>query len=165
MERTKRSVGGSTMTREARGDILITKDQHSSGWYYGHAGVVYNDSYVVEALPGKGVIYNYIGEWKWSDYEGAYKTIKGMYVVDNNGNKVEQKYYTWAGSNAGSHVGKPYNSTFVNMYRTDRFYCSQLVWRAWKDSGYDVSNNSIVFVTPADIAADNNTRIWYSRGY
>ncbi|AVF25137.1 cell wall-associated hydrolase [Paenibacillus larvae subsp. larvae] len=55
-------------------------------------------------------------------------------------------------------------ANFVNMYRTDQFYCSQLVWRVWKDSGYDVSNNSVAFVTPADIAQDNNTRTWYSRG-
>ena len=162
-KRTKRSVGGSTMTREARGDILITKDQKLI-WRHGHAGVVYNDSYVVEALPAPdNVDYQYIGKWKWPHYDGAYETVKGMYVVDKNGNKAEQKYYTWAGSNAGSHVGKPYNKTIVNMYRTDRFYCSQLVWRAWKDSGYDVGNDSTFFVTPADIAADNNTRTWYSR--
>jgi len=162
-KRTKRSVDDPIMTREARGDILLTFDQGVKGFQYGHAGVVYNDSYVVEAL-WEGVDYVYIGKWKWPDYQGAYDTVKAMYVEDNNGNKAEQKYYTWAGSNAGYHVGKPYNKTFVNMYRTDQFYCSQLVWRACKDSGYDVSNNSVAFVTPLDIAQDNNTRRWYSRG-
>ncbi|MED3648991.1 YiiX/YebB-like N1pC/P60 family cysteine hydrolase [Heyndrickxia sporothermodurans] len=52
---------------------------------------------------------------------------------------------------AKSFLNKPYNFAFGNKTTTDKFYCSQLVWRAWQLMGYDLDYNRGKFVWPGDL--------------
>lgn len=42
-------------------------------------------------------------------------------------------------------IGKTYNMYFTDKMTTDKFYCPQLVWRAYKEVGIDIDNNGDKF--------------------
>lgn len=63
---------------------------------------------------------------------------------------------------AENQKGKPYNWNFIAKYDESKFYCSQVVWRAWYNvsTNYDVSIGAIItWVSPADIAASDKTTL------
>ncbi len=47
----------------------------------------------------------------------------------------ETRLRTTVAAYCEAQVGKPYNLRFSNPYRQDRFYCSQLVWQAYRRLG------------------------------
>lgn len=59
--------------------------------------------------------------------------------------------------------GKPYNKNFFDKNREDKFYCSQLVWKAWLKQGIDIEKGSVPngAVTPADLVNSSNTTVAY----
>lgn len=69
--------------------------------------------------------------------------------------------YRAAAKYAEGKVGRPYNWSFINKKTEKKFYCSQLVWRAWLKQGIDIEKGSIPnkAVTPADLVNSSNTYI------
>ena len=123
------------------GDILITYNG-GTNWIHGHAGIVSrNNNVTIEAFPWRGVIRN---SNRWNDKGNR------LYRPKN----VRGGQYTAAARNAESHVGKEYFLDIFNKWRTDKFYCSQLVWRAWLDAGKNIAPSSGNIVTPGDLEKD-----------
>lgn len=67
--------------------------------------------------------------------------------------------YKAAAAWAEKQVPKPYNWNFLNKNTEDKFYCSQLVWKAWQKQGIDIEKGSFpnAAITPADIVNSSNT--------
>ena len=107
------------------GIICVSTNGKGSGWVNTwHAGIVAPQQYyaVAEAPgPGKKVQLR-TGMWR----EGGNHTV---YQVGVNSTSINQDWK--AGYWAGQQVGKPYNLNFTDIKRTDKFYCSQLVWAAY----------------------------------
>ncbi|MBR8661792.1 YiiX/YebB-like N1pC/P60 family cysteine hydrolase, partial [Brevibacillus sp. NL20B1] len=128
------------------GDILITFDNRTSGWNHGHAAIVRkNNDYIVEAWPDDGVrVYK-------NNWGKRFKTAYKYYVKG-----ADEEDYVNAQKYAYSQLGKPYKLN-VEKHFTKGFYCSQLVWKAWYEQGFDVDADGGFIVTPADIAESKLT--------
>lgn len=103
------------------GVILVTSDSNTLGIHYGHAGIVWNPSTTVESMiDGVQRLPN--------TWNSRYKNVKGISV---SGTTLEQdeKASDWC----DTQVGKPYNWNFFNTSTRSKFYCSQLIWAAYKD--------------------------------
>ncbi|ASR46344.1 hypothetical protein B4V02_06455 [Paenibacillus kribbensis] len=137
------------------GDILVAYNASSWGidfGYPGHAAIVSLISgKTVESFPDDGVQYH-TNDWR------SRSNVYGMSVKGASGSQ-----YRGAAQYAANQIGKRYNWNFVDPWREDRFYCSQLVWKAWKTQGIDVDYITIdPVVTPMEIAKSGNTSIYYS---
>ena len=75
--------------------------------------------------------------------------------------RAEGTDYSSAASYAYQQIGKPYNYDFFDYTRTDKFYCSQLVWKAWKNRGWDLNDGSVIF--PSDIYEDDDSVMFYEQ--
>lgn len=104
------------------------------------------------------------------DGTGIDSPVHLMRVYDGGAPTPDWKAST-AASWAEAQRGKQYFFDFTNgKSTTDDFYCSLLVWHAWKRQGIDLDSwdnpltdgifNFVVF--PYDIYLDNNTRVLYS---
>lgn len=91
---------------------------------------------VVEAGPGNGVFVTYSSATT-NKFERRYPNNQVWQVAPRT-TSVSQDLE--AGRWAGRQVGKPYNNDFAgDIRRTDKFYCSQLVWAAYYYScGFDL---------------------------
>ncbi|MCV9948929.1 YiiX/YebB-like N1pC/P60 family cysteine hydrolase [Paenibacillus sp. BT-177] len=137
------------------GDILVAYNASSWGidfGYPGHAAIVsLLSGKTVESFPADGVQYH------TNDWRGR-SNVYGMSVKGASGSQ-----YRAAAQYAANQIGKPYNWNFVNPWTEAKFYCSQLVWKAWKTQGIDVDYITIdPIVTPMEIAKSGNTSIYYS---
>lgn len=127
---------GGRMPRAAMGNwtwrdgVICITDSHAKSPLFnnGHAGIVaaapYYDA-TIEANTGDGVQPKY-GHWN----------------IRFNGNKVyqygvakttvqqDQKAALWA----AKQIGKAYNHNFFDIKTRNKFYCSHLVWAAYKDT-------------------------------
>lgn len=141
------------------GDILVTPESVSgyingNGSLTGHAGMINLwHKYTTESFPDGGV------QRRNNDWKTRYKKFicgepKGVPV----GPGLAAARY------AESHQGFGYNWNFANKTTTDRFYCSQLVWRAWYNQGYDLDVNGGLVVSPADIMASPKLNVFYKQG-
>jgi uncharacterized protein YycO len=154
----KQNVLYSSNTLGSCGDIIVNLviDSGSVG-FAGHAAIVSNDysktveSYAKNWSPKKidGVQY-YTNNWNLK---------KGTLLVRPVGASMSQ--YKKAASYAASQVGKPYNWDFLNKTTTQKYYCSQLVWRAWLNAGINCETGSIPngIIAPADLVNSSNTYI------
>ncbi len=127
------------------GNILIGR-KGPTNFFVGHAGIVMDDDYVIHSVPRDGVSKISMGMWIKSYGRNEY-AVKG---TSKNKGEAALRY-------AMRQEGKPYSSDFYNKNRTDQFYCSQLVWKAWKIMGYDLDRNGGYVVTPTDIRKDGDT--------
>lgn len=140
------------------GDILVSTLIDSGGIaFVGHAAIVSSsnvttiESYEKIFSPTKiGGVQRYLNDW-------GYK--RGAFLVRPYGASSIQ--FSNAAAYAARQVGKPYSWDFFNKYRTDQFYCSQLVWRAWLSVGIDTETGSIPngVVAPADLVNSSNTYV------
>jgi uncharacterized protein YycO len=151
------------------GNVLVTLDGSSSSSLIGHAGIVSDEvpegkkenrnTLVVESFPKDknhpDGVYHYRNNWAI-----RYKTVKGMHISG-----ADTVAYRTAAQDARFQIGKPYNWNFLSKKRVDRFYCSQLVWRAWYNRGRDIDGDGGLIVTPNDIIKDNDTAAFYSQGF
>jgi len=134
------------------GDILITQDVDTCKDWIGHAGIVSTDSsYTMESWPEA---YSPISEDgvqvydnDWSEYSPTW----GLRVYYANSGDYDD-----AAEYAEDQEGKEYNWIFINRTRTDKFYCSQLVWRSWLEQGFDTDDEGPI-VWPADLYYDDDT--------
>lgn len=148
--RSARSVAGNYPIKP--GSILVTRDGILDV-FMGHGGIVYNASTTVESYIGSGVG-TYSNNWN-----SRYNTVYGAEV---NGISLAQGQA--AATYAYNQRGKGYNYFYCSPERTDDFYCSQLVYQAYKQTmGIDINaDGGIVF--PIDLILSNNTHTVYTQG-
>jgi len=117
-----------------------------------------------------GVGYDYRRHWARS---APNTTYYGLRVINNSGSDTSNYVATQAEQYAEVQraLRRPYNYAWWDKWRTDSFYCSQLVWRCWFNQGYDIDSGDFMggvveAATPEEIYLDNNTRYmyyWWSR--
>ncbi|MBQ2634892.1 MAG: hypothetical protein IJF88_09995 [Oscillospiraceae bacterium] len=143
------------------GDILVSFTSSSFGYNWGlpgHAAIVHTNSrYTIESFPNGGVRI-YTNNW------GSKTKVYGVRVKGASSNS-----YTRAAQYAISQAnqGKKYNWIFINKGTTGSFYCSQLVWRAWKNQGFEVDRMNLGNwepVSPAELVGGSRTYVFYYRG-
>jgi uncharacterized protein YycO len=144
------------------GTILVSTDPWFSsfgvGFGLGHSAIVLNGNYVVESLP-KGVVKGN------NDWANRYEGIFGVTVKSTTA-RQDAAAVAWARSK----IGKPYNYNFYNMKTRAKFYCSQLVWAAFKDNfginlntrKYDLSKLSAI--APKEFMTTPKTSVIYKKG-
>lgn len=152
--------GAYVETRSAQlgtyGDILVSLiiDSGSSG-FAGHAAIVSNNNAKTIESFAKG--WSPINKDGVQVYNNTWNKSGAILLRPNNaGGK-----YSSAASWAEKQVGKPYNWNFFNKTTTSKFYCSQLVWLAWKAQGVDTEIGSIPngVIAPADLVNSSNTYV------
>lgn len=120
------------------GDILITYKGEGTTWFHGHAAIVSTDKEkTVEAFKNSGVVER---ENDWNKSGSRHYRVK----------KSQEWERRIAASWARSYLKRPYEVSF-NKWRTDKFYCSQLVWRAWYNTGTNLAPSATLLVTPNDL--------------
>lgn len=145
------------------GEALVTKDSPNTPKipFIGHAGIVKEAWYTVESNPDTDVHEGTANEWLGKDKStGKYykKTVFILKCPDkyNQTQPVEE----WA----REQIGKEYNWNFFDRKRTDKYYCSQLVWRGYLDNlGIDLCPGAVSYVTPADILNSSKLTVYWSR--
>jgi hypothetical protein len=151
------------------GNVLASLDGSSSSSLIGHAGIVSDEvpggkkenrnTLVVESFPKDKNHPDGVAHYA-NDWSIRYKTVKGMHIAG-----ADTVDYRTAAQDARFQIGKPYNWNYLNKKRVDKFYCSQLVWRAWYNRGRDIDGDGGLIVTPNDIIKDNDTVDFYSQGF
>ncbi|MDR6226168.1 YiiX/YebB-like N1pC/P60 family cysteine hydrolase [Desmospora profundinema] len=144
--------------KDIPGAVLATTDTQASkiGGLVGHAGIIHPDTVksTVESYPDKGV---HKRKNNWT--KRGYSNVRKMYVKKENKDTHKK-----AAKFAKKQIGKPYNKTFNKKNRTDKYYCSQLVWKAWKKQGKDLDNDGGPTVWPVDLVKSEYTKNYYKKG-
>lgn len=145
------------------GDVLVTlsSGSGSSSGVNGHAAIVsnYSSNWTVESFmygwspqqPSYDVVMWHINDWKT-----RYSSPHGYWVTS-----AESGDYQAAAKYAESQMYDPYSIDFWDKYRTDEFYCSSLVWRAWYNQGEDIDGNGGGAMWPGDLISDGDTYQFY----
>lgn len=130
------------------GDILITPATiFENGPITGHAGMVdLNSDLTIESMTSGGVR-RYTNDWKT-------RYTKALCATVINGDPKQAVDY------ASSKIGSNYNYNFLNKWKTDKFYCSQLVWRAYIEQGIDLDKDGGNAVLPTDLVSDKIEINW-----
>ncbi len=130
------------------GDILMTKSTQTLFWRHGHCGIVIDaeKGITLESLePGTISMKQDISKWRY------YPTIKVL-RLKNAGEKVIENIVKYSES---SLTGLKY-SIFASKYQygiiPKSANCSQLIWQAFNNCGYNLDSNRGMLVTPEDIA-------------
>lgn len=147
------AVGSNEMTGEYSyrpGVILVTPDAYKK-LPLGHAAMIYSRQNVVESV-ASGVI---LGPNNWmTSKDKAYQV-----VVTSTSEQQDQAAVTWA----SKQIGKPYNFNYLNTKTRSEFYCSHLVWAAYKDTA-GVDLNTSLFagaIHPMELVWNSKTSmIW-----
>jgi uncharacterized protein YycO len=114
------------------GIILVTPDKYKNLIPTGHAAIVYNKNYVIESV-AQGVIR---GKNNW---ERRKSKIYGL-RVKNTSAAQRKKASRWCEKK----IGKKYNYDYFNTKTRSKFYCSHLIWAAYKDN-YKIDLNTPAF--------------------
>ena len=138
-----------------KGVILVTTDPWVTSWGvpiftgFGHSAIIYSTSTVVEAV-SKGVV---LGSNNWNTARKHYRAG----TVRTTTTAQDAAAADWA----HTQIGKPYNYNFYDMNNRNKFYCSQLVWAAFKDKyGIDLNTSAYVFlglhaIAPTELLPNN----------
>lgn len=142
------------------GDILITvfdSDNHDInaiclGSLTTHAAFVDSDpSKVLEVLPGG--VQNGENDWR--------TRYKKVLVLRPN---LDKKTVTSAIEYGHTKIGTPFNFNFFDKTTTNKFYCSEFVWRCFMNSGVDLDGNGGKAVFPYDFIQSSRVSIVYKQG-
>lgn len=144
------------------GDILVTMDNGFSsfgaGIRWGHSAIVYwANEYTMESYREDGVRLHGIDKWKPSNKKMKTLVALKVHKATYQAKEIARKF-------AGNQKGKPYNYLFHKPERTDAYYCSSLIWRAYKEAGHGINGGSDKIVTPYDIVKDKDTKAYYKKG-
>ncbi|GEP64318.1 hydrolase [Clostridium beijerinckii] len=139
---------GSLNSVGSAGDILVTPATvFGNGPITGHAGMVdLNPDLTIESMTSGGVR-RYTNDWKTRYTKALCATVK-------NADPEQAVDY------ASSKIGSSYNYNFLNKWKTDTFYCSQLVWRAYIEQGIDLDKDGGNAVLPTDLVSDKIDINW-----
>lgn len=114
-----RGTSGNQPSR--KGTILVTSDAYKGLIPTGHAAMVWSAKLVIESV-ANGVKWG-VNDWQDSKREAFGTTVKSTTAAQ------DAKAADWAKAK----IGKPYNLAYWNIDTRTKFYCSQLVWAAFKD--------------------------------
>jgi uncharacterized protein YycO len=143
-----------------KGKILVSADWYKNRVPTGHAAIVIDQSSAYTALPGGVTIEP--NDW----YEPSrYQTAYGVDVT-----KATEEQEANAADWCQQHLGKPYNYLFIFPCRTDAYYCSSMIWQAYKaNAGIDLDTaayNCLFFriVHPMELVDSSKTSLVYLQG-
>lgn len=136
-------------TYKFMGRLFLTLDAFTKDFPHGHAGIGHEEvNAVLEANPGDGVkkYKNRINSY-WKRRKNG-----GVYAV----RKASARQYRGAFSYAKNRVGKKYG---FNPFDNNSFYCSELVFNAWKSQGYKLDHTRSwgAVIPPLYLMADSGT--------
>lgn len=129
-------VGGWTW----RDGVICITDSYAKSPHFnnGHAGIVAAEPYYYATIesspyspedPINGVRVE-LGDWT-----GRFPGTVYQYGVKKTTVAQDRAAAQWA----AKQIGKPYNKSFTDIHTRKSFYCSQLVWAAYKDTaGVDI---------------------------
>lgn len=110
---------------------------------------------VIDSAPGNpngGVYYHSTGINRWADDCSGCRRVEHLilsesplYISQNDPKRSTVMNY------ASSRIGAPYSYNFADKTSTGSFYCSKLVWQAWKSVGVDLAPGKVGEVSPNDI--------------
>ena len=138
-------------TADIGGYIFASLDSKTSGWNHGHAGIGYSaGGNVIESNPNVGVkLYSNRVETYWANCQTG-----GIYSV----NGASSSQYETAKNYAYNKIGCDYN---FNAFDTNSFYCSELVYYAWEEAGYNIASSRVwgTLILPSQIMNDGDTTL------
>lgn len=146
-----RSSYGSYPTR--KGVILVTPDKYKNLIPTGHAAIIYTSSSVVESLEN-GVV---IGKNNWNTSKSqAYGVSVGSTTSAQDASAADYCY---------QQRGIRYNYDYFNINTRTAFYCSQLVWAAFKDKyGIDLNTSDYgTAIHPMELVNTPKTNLIYRK--
>lgn len=132
------------------GDILLTFSTHSVGWRHGHAGLVLDETSVLESV-SIGEVSAIVSPKHWSTYsnfvvlrvkeiDGALQKEVAAYARKHLVGVSYRLLSGWIGEKAPG-TDDPWFSA----------HCSYLIWYAWNQFGYDLDSDGGRLVTCDDI--------------
>lgn len=135
------------------GVILVTADKYKGLIPTGHAGIIWTSSTIVESL-SNGVTTG-PNDWNTSKTSCYGISVKGTTVDEDN----EASNWCYR------QLGKPYNYNYFNVSTRKKFYCSQLVWAAFKDNyGIDLDTSDFGdAVHPMELVNSSKTYTIYKK--
>lgn len=136
-----------------RGVILVTADKYKDLIPLGHAAIVWTSTTVVESLTG-GVV---TGRNDWQT------TRDTCYGVTTHGTTSAQD--SQAASWCYNQIGKPYNFNYPDKWTRSRFYCSQLVYAAYKDL-FNIDLDTLAYLSavhPMELVNTSKTYTIYTK--
>lgn len=144
--------------------ILVTYSFSSFGKNIvatGHAAIVSKREETIESLPAWFDTSKKDGVWYYPNNWGNKKQVYGVRVRHANGDhyRVAARY-----AQSQADARKQYNLNFFDKGATERFYCSQLVWRAWKNQGFEVDRMNLGDwepVSQAELVGGEGTYVFY----
>lgn len=145
------SAYGSYPTR--KGVIMVTSDAYKGLIPTGHAAIIYTSTTVVEALSDgvkKGS-----NNWNSSKSQAYGVTVKSTTATQDS----------TASNWANGKIGKPYNWNYLDTGTRAKFYCSQLVWAAFKDNfGVDLNTSAYLgAIHPMEFVDNAKTTLLYRK--
>ncbi|MCC0648787.1 hypothetical protein C4097_06825 [Clostridioides difficile] len=145
----ERATSGTYPTRI--GAILVTKDG-KFGKLIGHAGIVHTATTTVESFPEGGVkVYN-------NNWRDRYNSVYGLGVRKTT-TAQDKTASTWAYNKRTL----PYNWVIEQPELTNAFYCSQLVYKAYKSTAGVNLNYEGGAVFPYDLVKTGETYTSYTK--
>lgn len=150
-----------TGTWSWRPGLVVISDARLGGVIeHGHAGITGASPYygaIIESNKGTGV------RAHWGTWEKQHNGQIWQLTVTTT-SLAEDKA---AAERAAGQIGKPYNTNFYDVWRRDRYYCSQLVWASFRDTAgnkADISLNDYgAAIHPYELRDHPNTRLIYRR--
>lgn len=136
---------------QTKGTILVTTDKALASFPTGHAAIVYDQSHVIEAVL-TGVVKG-PNDWDSSKHEYYGAVVKATTRQED----------AQAANYCAAQIGKGYNAAFWDIKTRDRFYCSQLVWAAYKDKfGIDLQTEAFGnIIYPFELIETDKTNTIY----
>lgn len=136
-----------------KGVILVTQDTCKNTIPMGHCAIIYSKNYIIQATT-KGVTKSK-NNWKSTKNSCFGVTVKATSVAQ------DAKAADWCYKKRS----KPYNSNYLNVSTRKKFYCSQLIWAAFKDL-YKIDLNMDYFgkaIHPVEFVNTAKTKIIYRK--
>lgn len=144
------------------GDIMIKYNYRKGKFYFfipGHAAIVStNPKWTIESFPNSKPKRDGVRRYRNNWGHESRNTI-ATYVKS-----ASQRKCIKAAKYAKAQVGKRYNIIFPNKTTVKKFYCSQLVWRAWINQGIDLDCPNLGEydpVLPIELLRSKRTQPYY----
>lgn len=141
------------------GDILISvTDGKNTDINAIMMGSITTHAAMVDSDPQKVLeVYQNNVENRENDWRTRYKKILVLRP------KTNEETISGAIKYGHTKLNTHFNFDFFNKTRTDKFYCSQFVWRCYFNNGIDLDRNAGLAVFPYDFISDKAT-IVYKQG-
>lgn len=150
---------GDIVMINASGALYFAESKLYSG-YWGHTGIFFGDNQIVESYPESFWPVDTPGVVKRPIDQSGFWQANDWVIL-----RLKEQYNHYKGNHAAEYakdkIGLRYNWDFRDKEQTDSFYCTQLVWRAYKNQTVDLDSDASAvgflkpilkpMVTPDDI--------------